>query len=78
MFGVRKPFLVDDVDRIPIENRPFAFGAEATRRKKREADAVTDFGLKGAFVFERIGWPLEKEDWVGSAEMDCGICLTGG
>ena len=60
-FGASSPFFVD-VDRIPIENRPFAFGAEATRRRKRDAEAETDLGLKGTFVFDRAGRALEQED----------------
>jgi len=66
--GASKPFLVvADGDREPIENSPLALGAEATRRIKRVADALTDFGVRGTFVFERVG-ALEKECWIGSAE----------
>jgi hypothetical protein len=43
----------DDLE--PMEKRPFAFGAEATRRINRDADALTDFGLSGPFVRERDG-----------------------
>lgn len=53
--GDKRPFfVVADGDREAIENRPFALGAEATRRKNREAVALTDLGLRGAFVFERV------------------------
>lgn len=52
--GARKPFLVDD-DFEPKEKRPFAFGADATRRINREAEALTDLGLRGTFVRDLDG-----------------------
>ena len=49
--GARKPFFViEDDDLEPSENRPFALGAEATRRINLEAEALTDLGLRGPFV----------------------------
>jgi hypothetical protein len=50
--GAKNPFLVaafacDECDREPSENRFLAFGAEATRRMKRLADAPTDLGESG-------------------------------
>jgi len=51
--GARNPFLTDDFD--PRENRPFALGADATLRRKRDADAPTDFGLKGVWMRDRDG-----------------------
>jgi hypothetical protein len=49
--GASRPFLVVEAEREPKENNPFAFGAEATRRIKRVADAPIDFGDNGAFTF---------------------------
>lgn len=37
---------------MPSEKRPLALGAEATLRRKRDADAPTDFGESGPW-FER-------------------------
>lgn len=48
--GANNPFLVADEDFEPIENRPLALGAEATRRMNREAEAPIDLGLNGPFV----------------------------
>lgn len=46
--GARRPFLVvADAEREVRLNRPLAFGADATRRMKREAVAPTDFGVNG-------------------------------
>ena len=47
--GASRPFLVvvPVVDREPNEKRPFAFGAEATRRMNRVALAPKTFGDKG-------------------------------
>lgn len=53
--GARSPFLVVADEREPMEKSPFALGAEATRRMKREALAPTDLGLRGPFVRERWG-----------------------
>ena len=53
--GASMPFFVVGVDRDPSEKRPLALGADATRRIKREAEAVTDLGLSGAWVRERDG-----------------------
>jgi len=47
--------VVADEDLEPIEKSPFALGAEATRRMNRDADALTDFGLRGPFVRGRDG-----------------------
>ena len=48
--GAKNPFFVAVEDFEPIENRPLALGAEATRRMKREAVAPIDLGLSGPFV----------------------------
>jgi len=53
--AAKKPFfvvvgVVADADREPSEKRPFALGAEATRRMNRVADAPTDLGLRGPWV----------------------------
>lgn len=45
--GAKRPFLVGTADREPDEKRCFAFGAEATRRMKRVADAPMAFGESG-------------------------------
>ena len=68
MAGARSPFLVvADDDLEPIEKRPFAFGADATRRMNRDAVALTDFGLRGPFVRDRdgVGGFGGKEDCEG-------------
>jgi len=52
--GARNPFLVAG-ERDPSVKRPLAFGAEATRRMKREAEAPTDFGVRGPFVRDLDG-----------------------
>jgi hypothetical protein len=47
--GASIPFLVVQVlDREFIENKPFALGADATRRIKRDAEAPIDLGDNGA------------------------------
>ena len=48
--GANNPFLVAGEDFEPMENRPLALGAEATRRMNREAVAPIDLGLNGPFV----------------------------
>ena len=48
--GANSPFLVAGDDLEPMENRPLALGAEATRRMNREAVALIDLGLNGPFV----------------------------
>ena len=47
--AARSPFfvVVPDVDREPRVKRPFAFGADATRRIKRDALAPMTFGDSG-------------------------------
>ena len=52
--GARNPFLVAG-ERDPNVKSPLAFGAEATRRMKREAEAPTDFGVRGPFVRDLDG-----------------------
>lgn len=52
--GARNPFFVTG-ERDPNVKRPLAFGAEATRRMKREAEAPTDFGVRGLFVRDLDG-----------------------
>ena len=51
--GAKKPFFVVDLE--PRLNRPFALGADATRRRNREAEDPTDLGLRGLFVRDRDG-----------------------
>jgi len=51
--GASRPFFV--VDREPRLKRPFALGADATLRMKREAEAPTAFGLRGPLVLDRDG-----------------------
>jgi len=46
--GDRRPLRVVDLAPVLIENRPFAFGAEATRRMNRDADALMLRGESGA------------------------------
>jgi hypothetical protein len=55
--GAKNPFFVAVEDFEPMENRPLALGAEATRRMKREAVAPIDLGLSGPFVrdLEKVG-----------------------
>lgn len=48
--GAKNPFLVAGIDFEPMENRPLALGAEATRRMNREAVAPIDLGLNVPFV----------------------------
>lgn len=45
--GASIPFLVVDPERELKENKPLAFGAEATRRMKRDAEALIAFGDSG-------------------------------
>jgi hypothetical protein len=61
--------VVAEVERL---NRPFAFGADATRRMKREADAPTDFGVNGPVREEEApdGVGTAKEVWEGPAVRD--------
>ena len=56
--------VVPDVGR---KKRPFAFGADATRRMNRDAFAPKAFGERGP-DFDELGWLIVgKPDWVGSA-----------
>ena len=67
--GSNNPFLVTGEDFEPMENRPLALGAEATRRMNREAVAPIDLGLNGPFVRD-----LGKVGVVAVAEYDnCGV-----
>jgi len=46
--GASNPFLVVDEDKREFnENKPFALGADATRRMKRDAEAPIDLGDLG-------------------------------
>lgn len=73
--GANNPFLVVGDDLEPMENRPLAFGAEATRRMKREAVALIDLGLNGPFVrdLEGVGGVTGNDDCEGFAV--CGLSL---
>jgi hypothetical protein len=53
--GASRPFFVVDADRELKENKPLAFGAEATRRMKRDAEAPIDLGDIGPFGFDFDG-----------------------
>ena len=44
--GANSPFLVAGDDLEPMENKPLALGADATRRINREAVALIDLGLR--------------------------------
>jgi hypothetical protein len=72
--GARRPFLVGDVCtdavRFPDENRPFALGADATRRMKRLAEAPTPLGESGPREDEA---PLAND----CCEAVCGSRLFG-
>jgi len=48
--GANNPFLVAGKGFEPMENRPLALGADATRRMNREAEVPIDLGLKGPYV----------------------------
>lgn len=80
--GASSPFLVVAAplgadERLPIENRPFALGADATRRMKRLADAPTPRGESGAARGGEgcavLNDCCERKDVCGSA--DCGGLL---
>lgn len=69
--GAKNPFFVVALE--PRLNRPFAFGAEATRRRNRDAEAPTDLGLRGAFIREREGEGVGgvlNDVWDGAAVYD--------
>ena len=65
--GASSPFFVVDVDREPRLKRPLAFGAEATRRIKRDAEIPIDLGDKG---------PLDR-DFKGVGGLVDGVTLCG-
>ena len=67
--GASNPFLVAGEDFEPMENRPLALGAEATRRMNREAEAPIDLGLNGPFVrdFAKFG------DVIVAGYDNCGV-----
>jgi len=57
--GASRPFLVvEDIEREPSEKRPFTLGADATRRRKRDADAPMDFGERGPWLDRDFGGPV--------------------
>lgn len=63
--GASMPFFVVDAVFLGLR-RPLAFGADATRRKKRAAEPIEDFGLVG------IGPPaMPLPSWWDG---DCGFC----
>lgn len=68
--GASRPFLVvAEADREPRLNRPFALGADATRRMKREAEAPMDLGESGPPAPRDLEGVVGvwKEPWDGSA-----------
>jgi hypothetical protein len=66
--GANSPFLVVDADLEPRENKPLAFGAEATRRMKRVAEAPIALGDSEPFGFGFEGVVgVRNEAWDGSA-----------
>lgn len=69
--GASMPFFVVEVERVPRENKPLAFGADATRRIKRDADAPMDLG-------DRAPFPRDFEGVVGLAKEVCdGLVVSG-
>ena len=57
--GASKPFfIVEDIEREPSEKRPFTLGADATRRRKRDADVLMDFGERGPWLDRDLGGPV--------------------
>lgn len=69
--GASSPFFVVEVERDPSEKRPFALGAEATRRIKRDADAPIARGDNGPF-------PRDFEGVLGIANDACdGFAVCG-
>lgn len=69
--GARKPFFVVADEREPEKNKPFAFGAEATRRMNLEAEAPIALGLKGSPVRERDG--VGGGTWEGGGDDGWGV-----
>jgi hypothetical protein len=53
--GAKKPFLVVAGEREFEVNKPFAFGADATRRMNLEAEALIALGLSGIMFRGRDG-----------------------
>lgn len=72
--GASRPFFVVvlEDERVEIEKRPLAFGADATRRMKRDADAPIDFGESGPLlpVCRDMECGVAKEAWDGLAVWD--------
>ena len=62
--GAKRPFFVG-VDLGPTEKRPLALGADATRRRNREAEAPTAFGVRGRFRDRDGGGGPLNEAWDG-------------
>lgn len=73
--GANNPFFVVGEDLEPMENRPLALGADATRRMNREAVAPIDLGLNGPFIrdFEGVGGATGNDTCEGFAV--CGLSL---
>lgn len=67
--GASKPFLVGAADREPDKKRCLAFGAEATRRMKRVAEAPIARGDSGPERLAEGPCPngSTKDCWDGSA-----------
>lgn len=72
--GANSPFLVAGEDFEPMENRPLALGAEATRRMNREAEAPIDLGLNGPFARDlgKVGVVVD------AGYNNCGLFPAGG
>lgn len=62
--GDSRPFLVvTPLDRLPSANNPFALGADATRRMKRDAFAPRTLGDNGPEREGVVGVGGMKESW---------------
>jgi len=73
--GANNPFLVVGEDLEPMENRPLALGAEATRRMNREAVAPIDLGVNGPFVRDLKGVGVATGNDVCKGFAVCGLSL---
>ena len=73
--GANNPFLVVAEDLEPMENRPLALGAEATRLMNREALALIDLGLNGPFGRDLGGVCAETGNDDCEGLVVCGLSL---
>lgn len=76
--GERKPFLVeDDRERPAGAKRPFAFGADATRRRNFAADAFVDFAGGGRAVVP-LRWGTRGGETLKDCCDGCAVCGVSG